>query len=421
MSFGNFNNFADFQSHLRNARAYKEVRKEAKTMGMPWVVNRIEFWVDNKPISPKVLEYKKTLLPFINKCKILYLKGWSEISENQDNHSSGLFMEMNHWDFYLKEKPNPKKETQEDIYSRILESIVLKLRDGVLPWRKTWGTVNGSPPKNILTKKPYKGFNLLSLSISAHEYGCSWFGTKRQILNMRGGINRDAQKHLITSYSKSLYRIVKVNGQVRYSTVYFSSKKGTYIDNITKKEVEAKEVKERFHLKYFEVYNIQDTTLPLEKFEEAKRRSNFTQNEKAEALITNWSDKPKIKNGGDAFYKTEKDTVHIPHKDHFNSLELYYSTLFHELIHSTGSKKRLSRSGIINIDKKDKFKYAYEELIAELGASFLCGFVGIEEYTLNDSASYINGWLSFIEANPKYFLKAAFESQKAVRYILENR
>jgi antirestriction protein ArdC len=107
----------------------------------------------------------------------------------------------------------------------------------------------------------------------------------------------------------------------------------------------------------------------------------------------------------------------MPRFDSFDTAEEYYSTLFHETIHATGHQSRLNRLNN-NVSRFGNGEYSKEELVAEMGAAFLCGFVGIENITLNNSAAYIQGWLNALKDDKKLVIMAAAQAQKAADYIL---
>ena len=107
----------------------------------------------------------------------------------------------------------------------------------------------------------------------------------------------------------------------------------------------------------------------------------------------------------------------MPHLSQFQSADHYYSTLFHELVHSTGHGTRLSRE-LAGNDLKNITSYSFEELVAEIGAAFLCAFAGIKnERTIDDQSSYIAHWQTFLKEDPSAFMRACSEAQKAVDYI----
>jgi antirestriction protein ArdC len=116
-----------------------------------------------------------------------------------------------------------------------------------------------------------------------------------------------------------------------------------------------------------------------------------------------------------ASYSLIADVVSLPDPEQFDGDEEYYCTLFHELIHSTGNKKRLGRiePALFGSDP-----YAREELVAEIGASFLAGVAGFEEAGGDQSAAYIAHWLTAIRNNSKLVIQAAAQAQKAADLIL---
>lgn len=112
----------------------------------------------------------------------------------------------------------------------------------------------------------------------------------------------------------------------------------------------------------------------------------------------------------------------MPSPDQFRSAEHYYSVLFHELTHSTGHESRLNRKGVSRSEGKlatfGSDPYAKEELVAEMGAAFLCAQAGIVERTVDNSAAYIASWLERLKNEPKLVVRAAGAAQKAADFIL---
>ena len=129
--------------------------------------------------------------------------------------------------------------------------------------------------------------------------------------------------------------------------------------------------------------------------------------------------KPKINLGLKALYIPALDQIRIPGMSDFHSTSEYYATLFHELVHSTGHTSRLNREGISEAKQSDEIRYSKEELIAEMGASFLCAFTGIENPDLiNNSAAYLQSWLQVFKQDKTMLVKAASQAQKAVDFII---
>ncbi|MHB8403298.1 MAG: zincin-like metallopeptidase domain-containing protein, partial [Bacteroidia bacterium] len=142
-----------------------------------------------------------------------------------------------------------------------------------------------------------------------------------------------------------------------------------------------------------------------------------------ETALSALQNKPQIKHTfveKGAKYQPLTDIITMPLKGQFNTEGEYYSTLLHELIHSTGAANRLNREGITKLDKaKGDTTYSFEELIAEIGASYLLAMFDINtERTDNNNAAYLKGWLKPFKEDKTFLFKAAKEAQKAVNFIL---
>jgi antirestriction protein ArdC len=109
--------------------------------------------------------------------------------------------------------------------------------------------------------------------------------------------------------------------------------------------------------------------------------------------------------------------VQMPERSCFDSGEEYYSTLFHELTHSTGHSTRLNRSTLTDFERFGDAAYSREELVAELGAAFLSGYCGIER-TISNSAAYVANWLEALKNDSRLVIVAASQAQKAADLIL---
>jgi antirestriction protein ArdC len=127
---------------------------------------------------------------------------------------------------------------------------------------------------------------------------------------------------------------------------------------------------------------------------------------------------PAIVDGmGAAWYSRARDVVGIPPRSAFRSSEEFYSTLFHELTHSTGHSSRLNRDGIVEGHRFGDPTYSKEELIAEMGAAMLCGLAGIEQVTLANSAAYVSSWLEVLRGDARMVVSAAAAAQRAADLI----
>ena len=130
----------------------------------------------------------------------------------------------------------------------------------------------------------------------------------------------------------------------------------------------------------------------------------------------------RIEHGSEgAYYMPKTDSIHLPDTKKFintktaTATENYYSTLFHELTHWTGAPKRLDRDR--ELYSGDQKKYAFEELIAELGAAFLCASLRITQAPRDDHAQYIKSWLQALKGDKKFVFKAAAQAAKANDYL----
>jgi antirestriction protein ArdC len=117
-----------------------------------------------------------------------------------------------------------------------------------------------------------------------------------------------------------------------------------------------------------------------------------------------------------SYYSPREDYIGLPPRERFERTEDYYATVFHELVHSTGHEKRLKR--FTESAEFGSNPYCKEELIAEMGAAFLCGQAEIAERTIDNSAAYLKGWLEQLRNDKMLIVKAAAQAQKAADFIL---
>ena len=180
-------------------------------------------------------------------------------------------------------------------------------------------------------------------------------------------------------------------------------------------EIEGREKAPRRILRYYSVFNIEQClNIPEEKIPEEIIRSNDPY-EECETVVKNMPHKPAIKHKGRmAYYDPTKDVISMPEMKHFTNSDNYYGTLFHELIHSTGHAKRLSRKELIEMGKDN---YSIEELTAEIGSCYMQSHTGITTDMVN-SAAYINGWLEKLQSNMRYIVYASAQAQRATDFIL---
>ena len=272
-------------------------------------------------------------------------------------------------------------------YDRITERIVSLLSQGTVPWHKPWHVQTGLP-RNLITQKPYRGINVFLLMAMNYE-SPNWL-TLRQA-NVMGGQIKPGEKSCPVVFWKPMQVKDKESGEDRkipFLRLYhvFNVAQCTGLKNIPPADVTA---------------FIQ--TLPAE-------------------LVANMPQRPVIKHGmAAAYYSPTNDTIGVPVRDRFETEDHYYATLFHELVHSTGHETRLKRASIMERNGYGSDPYAKEELIAEMGSAFLCGYAGIVDQTINSSAAYLEGWLKSLKEDKTLIVHAAAQAQKAADFILGHK
>ena len=189
------------------------------------------------------------------------------------------------------------------------------------------------------------------------------------------------------------------------------------------KEDGTKEVKQIPLLRYFNVFHISqvDGVEPLSK----DALNEIEPIEKAESILYSYWTKENITvehvAGDKAYYSPSLDMIHLPLFEQFISANEYYSTAFHESIHSTMKESRCDRAE----DRKGKLvafgsnEYSKEELVAEIGSASLMNIIGIEtNKSFRNSSAYIQNWLSVLKNDVKFIVSASSKAEKAVNYIL---
>jgi antirestriction protein ArdC len=172
-------------------------------------------------------------------------------------------------------------------------------------------------------------------------------------------------------------------------------------------------------LRHYNVFNVQQCTLPDGVVPDLPDKPTVEPIEACETVIDNMPNRPEIRHNGcnRAFYRKATDSIHMPDQCRFDKQAEYYSTLFHELTHATGHQSRLNRQTLTDHDGFGGENYSREELVAEMGAAFLCGVTGIETQTLDNSAAYLASWLRALKEDKRLVATAAAQAQKAADYI----
>ena len=214
----------------------------------------------------------------------------------------------------------------------------------------------------MVYRKSYRGFNFWLLLLVANEFGSPFFLTFKQVKELGGHI---------------------LKGEKGFPVVFWKLL-----------EVEEKDgsVDQVPFLRYYTVFNLKQTGgIDESKIPQTEAYDHdFDPIGQADQLIEFWTDCPKIQqNQTHAFYSPLDDYVGMPNPRTFYKDAEYYSTLFHELIHSTGHTKRLGRHEKLVDHKFGSKDYSQEELVAEMGATYLCYMTGIQSATIDNSVGYI--------------------------------
>ena len=172
-----------------------------------------------------------------------------------------------------------------------------------------------------------------------------------------------------------------------------------------------------FLLRYYSVFNLCQTDGIAEKLGLSTDLKRVPSIETCEAIVSGMPNRPAFEQSARACYRPSTDSVGMPDRALFNSSEDYYSTLFHELTHSTGHSSRVGREGIEQLNTFGSESYSKEELIAEMGAAMLCGVAGIEQATIQNSASYLKAWIERLKSDSRLLESAASAAQRAADYI----
>lgn len=276
------------------------------------------------------------------------------------------------------------------VYEVINNRIMELLEQGTIPWRKPWNA-EGNMPKNLISRKDYRGINHFLLSCM--PYSSPYWMTFKQVQD-KGGHVRKGEKSTPVIFWKWLDRrdADDQEGAVTNGKIPL--------------------------LRYYSVFNIDQTEgIPIP--EPLETVNDFNPIQKAEEIISSMPLRPEIKYGGNrAFYSPAQDYVQLPNQHTFQSAEDFYSSCFHELCHASGHISRLARKSILEPSYFGSHEYSKEELVAEMGAAFLCGYSGIENRTLENSAAYIQNWLKELKNDKTLLIQAAAQAQKASDYIM---
>lgn len=285
-----------------------------------------------------------------------------------------------------EEPVKTKAKGKFDLYAEVTNRIISQLEQGEIPWKKPWtGGINGA--FNRVRKKPY---SILNQCLLKHTGEYASFKQWTEL----GGHPRKGTGEIVVFW-KIITKEEEVDGEkktvsyplLRYRTVF-------HISNV---DGDVKPLKEG--LKATEAIPEADVVIA-----DYVNREGITFKEVYE-------DK--------AFYRPSTDYVQVPRKDQFNgNANEYYSTAFHELVHSTGHPKRLNR--ITQVAAFGDEDYSKEELVAEIGSAGIMNYLGLETgKTFKNSAAYIQSWIKALKNDTHMIVNASSRAEKAMNLILD--
>ena len=342
-----------------------------------------------------------------------------------------------------------KAVSPDEIYQYITDLVINTIKAvGHLPWQREWektSLFNGWQAINYDSKKGYRGINyvLTNFEVKMTEEGPAlfprdlsnpYFLTFNQI-EKHGGKLKKGSKGVRVVYFTKLYSHTERDPKTGNTILDFGTyNQKKFIAWLQKNRSKIKQISDDKDfdrlansyipiLKYYNVFAGADVEgidwglMPKNENVDKPERERI---EIAEAIVKAMPNPPKFIFGGDQpVYSPGSDHIRMTPIEAFKNEQSYYSTLFHEMIHSTGHRSRLDRFNLFD----GKKEYAFEELIAELGAVFLCAESGILFQTIENSAKYLRGWNSrlvkSLEEDNRFFFRAASKAQSGSDYILD--
>jgi antirestriction protein ArdC len=285
---------------------------------------------------------------------------------------------------------------KQDVYSRVTDKIIADIEAGNLTWLQPWqagGHKAGAVSRPLRAGGiPYRGVNVLMLWAASIEkgYNCPLWLTYKQAAEL-GGQVRKGEKGSLVVYANTF------------------TKTGT--------DEQGAEVETEIpFMKGYTVFNAEQIDgLPAHFYATVTPNNNAIERlESAERFFANT--KATIQHGGNrAFFSPDRDLVQMPEMQTFRDGESYYATLAHEMTHWTRHGSRLDRD--LGRKRFGDAGYAMEELVAEIGAAFLCADLGITPETRDDHAAYIASWLKVLKNDKRAIFTAASHAQKAADYL----
>lgn len=287
-----------------------------------------------------------------------------------------------------------------DVYEKVTKRIIEQLEKGIIPWKRPWkicGTnIKGEKDlKNLafnrISKTAYTPLNQMLLE------KCGEYASFKQWTEIGGKIKKGAKSEFVVFWKLNTYERID-------------------------EETQEKQLIKIPILKWLPVFHIDDVenVKPLN-FEDITPKKEFNSIQEAESLMLNYCDREKIRihySENQAYYKPFEDCINLPERFKFKNKAEFYSTAFHEIVHSTGHQTRLNRDdGMISIFGTED--YSKEELIAEIGSATILNMLNIEtNSSFTNSVAYIQAWIKKLKNDNKLIISASSKAEKAVNFII---
>lgn len=279
---------------------------------------------------------------------------------------------------------------KKDIYEMVTDRIIEQLEKGYIPWQRPWQGFNKGA-YNRISNKPYSLLNQMTLQHTGE------YATFKQWTELGGHIRKGEKAEIVTFWkiqqieeeNEDGEKIIKQLPLLRYYNVFHISQ----VEGVEPKNIDLNE---------------------LQPIEEAERIKTEYMKREHIKILEKVTDK--------AFYSPSLDYIQVPCKEQYQNIEEFYSTLFHEMTHSTGHKNRLDREDVKDCMYFGSENYSKEELCAELGSAFLINKLGIaSSKSFTNSTAYIQSWLRVLKNDKKFIISASSRAEKAVKYILNEQ
>lgn len=277
-----------------------------------------------------------------------------------------------------------------NVYDMVTNRIIAELEKGKIPWQKPWTGIR-SGAYNRITKRPYSLLNQMLLQHNGE------YATFKQWQDLGGHIRKGEKSEIVCFWK------------------IFESKENN-------PETGEKEIKKIPLLRYYNVFHISQVD-GVEPLVPEQLNDEVEPIEAGDKIINDYINREHLKfvecKSNQAYYSPSNDTVVVPLKEQYSMINEYYSTTYHELVHSSRHKTRLNRLQTGAIESFGSENYSKEELVAEIGSASLMSIAGIETpRTFRNSTAYIQNWLQVLRNDNKFIVSASSKAEKAVNYIL---